>query len=190
MFCPRCGQQQLTGEVRFCSRCGFPLDVVGEILAGGGTPPSRAVRGEKHSPRQKGIRQGTMLMSSSLVIVPFLLILGATIVNFPDELIPLVGGMTFMSGLLRIFYAVFYQDAAAPAQHKFPPPYIPPPSTYAQLNRPERQASLPPAQTTPVSSFMSHRPATTSEMAQPPSVGDQATRLLKDRPENEERRRQ
>ncbi|HVF48660.1 MAG TPA: zinc ribbon domain-containing protein [Pyrinomonadaceae bacterium] len=192
MFCPRCGQQQLTEEVRFCSRCGFPLDTIAGILAGGGTLPSRAraAKGDELSPRRKGIRQGAMLMSSTLAVVTLLLVLGATILNFPGELIPLVGGLMILGGLLRILYAVFYEDASAPAQLNFPPSYIPPPSTYAHLNRPERRASLPPPYSTPAFSHMPHRPANTSEMAPPSGVGDPATRLLQDTPENDKQRRQ
>ncbi len=32
MFCPKCGQEQASESVRFCSRCGFKLDIVGEPL--------------------------------------------------------------------------------------------------------------------------------------------------------------
>ena len=28
MFCPQCGQQQVSDVTRYCSRCGFPLDGV------------------------------------------------------------------------------------------------------------------------------------------------------------------
>lgn len=33
MFCPKCGQQQASESVRFCSRCGFKLNIVEEPLA-------------------------------------------------------------------------------------------------------------------------------------------------------------
>jgi uncharacterized protein (DUF983 family) len=33
MFCPKCGQEQASESVRFCSRCGFKLNVVEEPLA-------------------------------------------------------------------------------------------------------------------------------------------------------------
>ncbi|HET9530044.1 MAG TPA: zinc ribbon domain-containing protein, partial [Blastocatellia bacterium] len=33
MFCPKCSHQQATETVRFCSRCGFQLDVVKDLLA-------------------------------------------------------------------------------------------------------------------------------------------------------------
>src|SRR5689334_22117728 len=33
MFCPKCGQEQASESVRFCSRCGFKLNIVEEPLA-------------------------------------------------------------------------------------------------------------------------------------------------------------
>lgn len=39
MYCPGCGQQQISEETRFCSRCGLPLGLVSEVLAYGGFLP-------------------------------------------------------------------------------------------------------------------------------------------------------
>lgn len=39
MYCPGCGQQQISDEIRFCSRCGLPLGLVAEILAHNGFLP-------------------------------------------------------------------------------------------------------------------------------------------------------
>jgi uncharacterized protein (DUF983 family) len=33
MFCPKCGEEQVSESVRFCSRCGFKLNTVEEGLA-------------------------------------------------------------------------------------------------------------------------------------------------------------
>jgi len=32
MHCPKCGQQQVSDEMRFCSRCGFALGIVTELI--------------------------------------------------------------------------------------------------------------------------------------------------------------
>ena len=32
MFCPNCGQRQVSNGARFCPACGFPLEVVGELV--------------------------------------------------------------------------------------------------------------------------------------------------------------
>jgi hypothetical protein len=42
MHCPRCGQQQISEEIKFCSRCGFPLGLVSEIVSHGGFLPQLA----------------------------------------------------------------------------------------------------------------------------------------------------
>ncbi len=42
MHCPRCGQQQVSDETKFCSRCGFQLGLVSELLANGGFLPQLA----------------------------------------------------------------------------------------------------------------------------------------------------
>ena len=39
MHCPRCGQQQVSDQTKFCSRCGFQLGLVAELLANGGFLP-------------------------------------------------------------------------------------------------------------------------------------------------------
>ena len=42
MHCPRCGQQQVSNDTKFCSRCGFQLGLVAELLANGGFLPQLA----------------------------------------------------------------------------------------------------------------------------------------------------
>ena len=42
MHCPRCGQHQVTEETKFCSRCGFQLGLVAELLMHGGVLPQLA----------------------------------------------------------------------------------------------------------------------------------------------------
>lgn len=42
MHCPRCGQQQVSSETKFCSRCGFQLALVAELLNHGGILPQLA----------------------------------------------------------------------------------------------------------------------------------------------------
>ena len=58
MFCPNCGQQQATEQMRFCSRCGFPLGLVSEILANGGFLPQLAGLNDK-----KGCLRGAKFFS-------------------------------------------------------------------------------------------------------------------------------
>src|SRR5437588_9808777 len=72
MFCPRCGQQQATDSMRFCSRCGFALEGVMHLLAHGGMLPRyQPTAGEtKISPRRRGVKQGGLLMLIGAIVVP------------------------------------------------------------------------------------------------------------------------
>ncbi len=47
MHCPRCGQLQVSSETKFCSRCGFQLAIVAELLVNGGALPQLAAIQQK-----------------------------------------------------------------------------------------------------------------------------------------------
>src|SRR5437764_13921441 len=74
MFCPRCGQQQATDSMRFCSRCGFAMEGTMHVLAHGGTlPVYQGPAGEKTiSARRRGVKQGALLMLIGVLVVPIL----------------------------------------------------------------------------------------------------------------------
>jgi hypothetical protein len=58
MHCPRCGQQQVSSETKFCSRCGFQLGLVAELLQHGGILPQLAELYKGKSPlftRRNGV---------------------------------------------------------------------------------------------------------------------------------------
>jgi hypothetical protein len=183
MYCPHCGQQQVTSEVRFCSRCGFPLKVISEVLATGGALPLRrdAVQpGDKISPRQRGIRQGVMLMMSAMLLVPLVIFVGVMLLEAPVELIPLTAILCVVGGLMRLLYALFFEsNAPLSAIHNYLEPYVPP-TVPSQVRRPEHEAQrLPPPQSVPVSTYVPPR-MNTAEIATPPSITDHTTRLLRD----------
>jgi len=70
MHCPVCGQQQMSGETRFCSRCGFPLTGVAELIATGGAAATSSVQTGKESPRKRGLKQGLFVFLLTFLIVP------------------------------------------------------------------------------------------------------------------------
>src|ERR1043165_6536148 len=105
MFCPRCSQEQVSEQMRFCSRCGFPLIVVSQLIAGDGKMPGFDEEGKpRRSRRQKGIRLGTLLM----------LISGFQACNFlwmtamkPDALLLIFPVLiVFIAGLARLLFAL------------------------------------------------------------------------------------
>lgn len=165
--------------MRFCSRCGFPLAGVVELLASGGaTNSSGEPQGENISPRRKGVQQGVVMMLIGTVLVPVLAILDSFQYGPSafDLLVPLAAVICFAGGLMRILYATFFEPGA-PSVRQDAPAYVPPP-TPAQLSAGVRVNALPPPpQSTPVSDFMPRR-ANTAELVRPPSVTENTTRLL------------
>ena len=111
MYCPICGQQQITEETRFCSRCGFLLTGISEVVAKGGALPQfiSTKRPSAFSPRKKGIKQGGILMLSSLIIVPLVAIFSVGL-NLDPSLTAIVAILTFWGGLLRIIYAALFES--------------------------------------------------------------------------------
>jgi hypothetical protein len=180
MHCPQCGQQQASTEMRFCSRCGFPLAGVVELLASGGVLNSSGEQPEqKMSPRRKGVQQGVLMMIIGTVLVPTLAIFnsfqhGPSIF---DLLVPLAAVICFAGGLMRILYASLFEEGAPGIKQDVHASSSAPAAAPAQLNTGARINALPPQQSTPVSDFMPRR-ANTAELVRPPSVTENTTRLL------------
>lgn len=174
MYCPHCGQQQISDVTRFCSRCGFPLETVSTILATGGTWPARLSQTDftQLSDRSKGVRQGALIMLSTILLVPLVTIIGVVILGIPGVIIPLTAITCFVGGLLRILYALLMEDPNRPMRLAQPVAFAPP---TPQFDRPARQSALP----SPPATTSSWRPnPTTAEIYQPPSVTENTTRLL------------
>jgi len=180
MFCPQCGQKQVASDVRFCSSCGLPLGGVSEVLAHRGQLPVRPhdAGPRQLTPRQKGIRQGAMLMLSTMLVVPLVSFISVFVTGAPELFVPAAAVICFIGGLLRIFYALLLEgtvptEATAPPAQTYVPPSMPP----NYLGTPERGAALPPPRSAPVPAY---RPARvdTGELKAPSSVTDHTTRLL------------
>lgn len=200
MFCPQCGYRQVSNEVRFCSGCGFPLNQVSELLTHGGQlswrPPQQ--QGTRAlTARQKGVRQGVMMMLSTLIIVPVVIFLGVAMLDMPAELIPLTAVLCFIGGLLRILYALFLEEGAPPAG-SFEQGYVPPPvaPNYLGAHEPTpfaatRSQTAEPQHHQPQQQQQRRPRYDTGELNAPPrsSVTDHTTRLLEDEA-GEARRRQ
>lgn len=172
MYCPQCGQQQASEPVRFCPRCGFLLEAVSAVLASGGMAPRYVQQGPQPlSPRSKGVRQGALMMLSTLLVVPVLAIIIVGFLDGPGEFVGLAAVTCFIGGLLRMIYALLMEDAYPQVNAQQAPTYAPP----AQFDQPLRNVQLPPASVNTTSSW---RRPTTSELVRPPSVTENTTRLL------------
>ena len=75
MYCPRCGHQPTTNELRFCSYCGFKLGVVKASLADDdafSTADSFAIQVIPKELRQRDINIGLILMFAGAVFAALL----------------------------------------------------------------------------------------------------------------------
>ena len=169
MYCPKCGMEQMTDEMRFCSRCGLPIGGLAEWVASGG---AIALREEDApvttvSPKRKGIRRGAKLMFLSGVLFP--IFFGISLAA--DNPVPLMLPFTiFLTGLAMLLYSSFFGEETAPEKSLRA-------KSYNLGARPEVNA-LPPASNSWINTTGGQR-LRTAELAQPPpSVTEHTTRLL------------
>ena len=105
MYCPRCGQQVASSEVRYCARCGLQLAGVERFLMTGSATDFDP--GEEITPRQRGIRLGAKLLFASVVILPVAVALSVA-VEAPVPL--LLSLLLFFLGVSRMAYARLFQE--------------------------------------------------------------------------------
>ena len=181
MYCPKCSQEQLSEEVRFCSRCGFSIGAVRELIASGNALiPGTDVPGQPRSCGQKAVRRGAWIMLGSLAFTLFVGFMSAIDDDFAVMLVlPFLG---FILGLMSVFYGTFLADKRARKRAALKSLAVP--MTPAQSVAPTR-AELPASRMAPIESFSVKR-GETAEMLQPPSVTENTTRLLDE--ESEARR--
>ena len=177
MFCPQCGQQQVNGVIRFCSRCGFPLDGVIHLLNNGGMIPAYRPSDEpaQDSPRKKGVKQGALLMLLGIVLVPILgMFASFSNAALPQILAAFAAIICFVGGPTRMLYAALFEEGAPnPFRHYAPPIPTHVPQQFAQRGQ---APALPPPPARSASSWRA-RP-NTAELVNPPSVTENTTRLL------------
>ena len=173
MYCPVCGQQQISDEMRFCSRCGLALSDLAEWLARGGPPARRTDDSQvaAASPRRKGIRRAAKLMFFSGVLFAVCLTISLAVDEGGPLILPIV---LFFIALVLMLYARLFSD-------KNPPVYTPvvlnPPVQNPAFGSNSTPSSLPPA-TNIATLPIGRQRVRTNELAQPPSVTENTTRLL------------
>lgn len=184
MYCPNCGQQQVSDEMRFCSRCGFQLSWVREMIHSGGALVERETGVSDHLFKAfRGMRTGVwLLLAAVLAFFVFGLI---TAIDDDFAILLILPVLCFLIGFARLLYGAFIEgrwvkrDLSNVASGK-----------PAQLGTVGRSPELPPARITPVPAFtermktpgstLTAEKTQTAEMAQPPSVTESTTRLLDD----------
>ncbi len=105
MYCPNCGQQQVSGDLKFCNKCGLPMGLVAEILNYGGTLPQLAELGKKKKffTRKNGIFFSIFWF---ILFVPF----GAAFWGIleVDELSALSAVFGVFSSILILLFSFFF----------------------------------------------------------------------------------
>ena len=166
MYCPACGQKQVSDEMRFCSRCGLPLSGLTEWLtAGARASHSEVTKTSLPSPRRKSIRRAAKLMFLSAVLFPVCLILGLA----ADEPAPLIIPVfLFFVSLVWMLYARLFMDKTSPINGEQ--------SQISGLGPMSAGGALPPASPSRMHNVPGQR-VKTKELV-PPSVTEHTTRLL------------
>jgi hypothetical protein len=179
MHCPRCGQQQISDQTKFCSRCGFQLGLVGELLEHGGYLPQLAELQKRKTTiftRKNGVIFSILWLIFWMMMVPaFFGALGAS------RLSGAFAAFGFFSSLI-IFVASIALLKRAPKDYELYPQQMPgssPASLYGQSS----VGALPSQQTQPASTYMppegAWRVPDTGDLARPGSVTEGTTKLLK-----------
>lgn len=187
MFCPVCGQQQVSEETRFCSRCGFLLTGVTQVIGSGGALPQAAPDDvQAESPRKRGIKKGVMIMLvGCLLIVPLLAIFHVA-TNTEPFAVAIAAILSFWGGILRMLYAWMFESKYASA------PTLEEKVVNAARNltgKNQNQTALPPSHSIPVDAYAppprQGNWRETNDLASPAgSVTDSTTKLLQNEPKD------
>lgn len=175
MFCPRCGQEQASGDLRFCSRCGLPMGIISEVLSNGGTLPQLLDLGKKSffTKRSGAIFSLFWFIFFVLILTPFWGIMDVGELAGMSAIIGVCGGLMILLFSLLVLkpekkeLPEFLQNAnASPA--------------FFQGN--QNQNALPPQQTQVAEEYVSPanswKAPDTGELVRPGSVTENTTKLL------------
>ena len=178
MHCPKCGQQQISDEIRYCSRCGFLLTGIAAVVQNDGQVPGMTTSAAELSPRRRGIKQGVFIFLLSFLLVPLFGII-SVVVNARPALAGLAAVLCVMGGLLRIVYAFMF-ESNNPGEATLEENVLASSRTYLKKRKSNQQ--LPAGDPTPATVYASPAGGSwrdTNELAVPPSVTDTTTKLLK-----------
>ena len=180
MHCPRCGQEQISAEIKFCSRCGFQLGLVSELIFHGGTLPQLAdlPQNKKWLTRKNGLKFSLMwFLVLTFILTPISAIADAeelaaffAVVGIMGSLVMMICSFLFLPKESKSNqFQNSWQNASQPAQFTG--------SAY-------QQNALPPQQSQPANSYMpppanSWKAPDTGELVRPGSVVENTTKLLK-----------
>lgn len=172
MFCPKCSQAQSL-EMKFCSRCGFPLNGVSLLISNDGA---------LLQPRDgKAVLKSTRarVATESLILVVFSWVIGLCTTFWFDvggitEIIAKSGGALFLIvgliGLIRFLYAFLFLNSAPINQVS---------DETSELRNAASTTALPEARFNSLNDWQ--RAVDTREMSKHSSVTENTTNLLDDK---------
>jgi len=180
MHCPRCGQQQISDQTKFCSRCGFQLGLVSELLENGGFLPQLAELNKRRSTiftRKNGVILSVLWFIFFVMMVPAFF----GIADADDAAgVSAVFGV-FTTIMLLILSFAFLKRTAK--HYEIPAHQMPVPPPAAGLYGNQQMGALPPQQSQPASTYVAPtgnwRAPDTGDLVRPGSVTESTTRLLK-----------
>lgn len=173
MFCPKCSQQQINDETRFCSRCGFQLNVVKALLVEDNSPQTLEI-----PKKGRALRKRDMTIGAGLMFV-FAFIVAAITADMPPlhsaRIIILIMAWLALTLLINIkpIFQYFVRGESSAADDNILP------AKFTSRLKPQTEtqnSALPPAQSIPADFVMPD--VNTAEMKQPLSVTESTTNLL------------
>lgn len=177
MFCPRCSQEQISEEIKFCSHCGFPLTLVSEVLAHNGFLPQLA---ETNKDKKRWTRKNGLVFSLFwfmffvLIMVPIVAIDNADDA-FVMAVLGTMGGLLF--AVATLIYSKNEPKSAKNLNQELPNYNIQNLREFSQTN------ALPPQQNQPAQSYVSPasvwKAPNTNDLIEPRSVTEGTTKLFK-----------
>jgi hypothetical protein len=185
MHCPKCGQQQISGETRFCSRCGFLLTAVAEVVANAGQLPGVLPSSGQNSmsPRRRGLMQGLFIFLLSFLVVPLITMITIAMGAEPFAVV-ISAVLLVVGGLLRAVYALMF-ESGDPGVPTLEASAI---AASRKLFGNKPTASLPPERSVPAVDYAAPTAGSwrgTNELEpRPGSVVESTTKLLKNEAED------
>lgn len=177
VYCPRCGQEQISAETRFCSRCGFVMNGLQEIVLNGGIAQQLTPSAPKlPTPRRRGLKQGGAWFLFGIVIVSVLAVL-AEILRFSENIVALAAVIFLLGGFVRMVFALIFESGNPSDKTIEENVYQ---TAQKFMKKKPAAGELPPQQSIPVDSYAPPRQSNwrdTNDL-EPSSVTDKTTKLL------------
>lgn len=177
MYCPKCSQEQISDEMRFCSRCGFSLIAVRDLVASGNALVNPGPETPQLSCGQRAVRRAAWVLLASVALTFFVGFLTAIDDDFAVFFV--FPFLIFFIGFVLMLYGAFIADKRAARKKAAALQQQLAAAMQAQLSAAPHTPELYPSRMAPVESFAARKPQT-AEMVRPPSVTENTTRLLEE----------